>query len=104
MRVDKWYSGTVNKVTLWEESVSIFDDTSAYANKKVYVMTGDAPITIRIAYAAAILYPDLFTMEWADGLNKEIFEKYYPVKDIDPSGKSFVITYDDYTKAKAAAA
>ena len=103
MRVSTWYSGTVNIVDLWEKSVSAFDETSAYIGKNVYVMTGDAPITIRIAYAAAIMYPDVFTMDWANGLNAEVFEKFYPA-DIDTSGKSFVITFDDYDKAKKAAA
>ena len=103
MRVSTWYSGTVDVKDLWEKSVSAFDESEAYTNKHVYVMTGDAPITIRIAYAAAILYPDVFTMDWANDLNKEVFEKFYPA-DINPEGKSFVISYDDYTAAKAAAA
>ena len=102
MRVSTWYSGTVNTVSLWEESVGAFDETSAYLNKNVYVMTGDAPITIRIAYAAAILYPDVFTMEWANGLNKEIMEKFSP-GEINTDGKFFVISYDDYNAAKLAA-
>lgn len=102
MRVSTWYSGTVNKVSLWEESLSTFNDTSAYINHKVYVMTGDAPITVRIAYAAAILYPDVFTMEWANGVNKDMMEKFFP-GEISLDDKFFVITYDDYTAAKAAA-
>ncbi|MBE6527145.1 MAG: hypothetical protein E7Z63_05190 [Thermoplasmata archaeon] len=99
MRVSSWYAGTVDIVTLWEESVGLFNMTESYQNKDVFVITGDAPITIRIAYAAAVMYPDVFSMDWANNLNKEIFEKYYPI-DIDLTDKFFTISYDDYKAAK----
>ena len=99
MRVSSWYAGTVDIVALWEESVGLFDMTSAYKNGNVSVITGDAPITIRIAYAAAMLYPDVFSLDWANDLNKEVFEKFYP-GDINTDGKFFVITYEDYKAAK----
>ena len=56
-------------------------------------MTGDAPVPVRIAYAAYLLHPDLFTEEWANEKNKEYFEKFTDL-DIDFSNLHFLITYD----------
>ena len=58
------------------------------------------PIPVQVAYTAAVLYPDLVSMEWAD----EVFQKFYDVaspasyalEDVIP-----VFTYDDYMAVAA---
>ena len=87
-----WYSGTVDDAAKYSE-LDIFSETQAYQEKGAYVMTGDAPVPVRIAYAAYLLHPDLFTEEWANEKNKEYFEKFTDL-DIDFSNLHFLITYD----------
>ena len=99
IRVSDWYSGSLDIVKKYEESVGLFKQTKAYEDGYVSVITGDAPISIRVAYAAAMMYPDVFSIEWANELNEEAFEKFYPV-DIDFKGKTFAITSEDYEAAK----
>lgn len=93
IRTNDWYSGTVDDQQKYDSSLSIFNKTSAYENGKAYVMTGDAPIPVRIAYAASIMYPDIFSEEWANEKNKEFFDNFTDL-DLDFSSLHFVITYD----------
>lgn len=99
IKTNDWYSGAVDDTAKYEECLSIFDQTKAYQNKNAYVITGDAPIPIRVSYAAAVMYPDLFTEEWADEKNQEFMDKFTDVK-IDVSSLHFIISYDTaYPKA-----
>lgn len=99
IRTGAWYEGNVDPVKMFEESLSIFDKTQAWETDHVAVIAGDAPITVRIAYAAAILYPNLFSMEWADGINKEAMNKFYP-EEVNLDGKYFCITKEVYNALK----
>ena len=94
-----YYSGTVDVVSLFENRLQLFDETQAYENKNIAVVMGNGPVTMRVAYCAALLYPEVFTMEWANNLHKEMMEKFFP-GELDLDGKFFVITYDDYIAAK----
>lgn len=93
IRTNDWYSGTVNDTEKYDESLDLLSHTQAYENKKAFVITGDAPIPLRIAYAAAVMYPEIFSEDWADSLNQEFFDKYTNI-DIDISSLHFIISYD----------
>lgn len=101
IRTGGWYSGTVNVVEKYDESLSYLANTQAYKDGHAAVITGDAPIILRVAYAATVLHPDIFTVEWANQLNEQFFENFYPYK-IDFTNLFFEITYDTYSAAKAA--
>ncbi len=93
IKTGDWYSGTVNDTEKYDTSLSIFDQTEAYQNGNAVVITGDAPIPIRVAYAAVAMYPDIFTEEWADSLNQEFFDNFTDT-GLDLSDLHFMITYD----------
>lgn len=93
IRTNGWYSGTVNATQKYTESMQYLTHTQAYENGKAYVVVGDGPIPIRIAYCAAVMYPSIFSMDWANSVNQEFFQKYYDVP-IDLTGLFFVISPD----------
>ncbi|MBQ8373062.1 MAG: hypothetical protein IJX35_01955, partial [Candidatus Methanomethylophilaceae archaeon] len=93
IKTGDWYSGTVNDSEKYAECLDIFSETQAYQEKNAYVITGDAPVPIRIAYAACVMYPDLFSEKWADEKNKQFFKEFTDL-NIDFSDLHFVITYD----------
>lgn len=66
-----WYGGTA--LTTGKETLKVgpyaLQKTSAYYENEIYVITGDAPIPIRMAYMAHVLYPELFSEQWALNYN-----------------------------------
>jgi ABC-type Fe3+-hydroxamate transport system substrate-binding protein len=82
-----WYSdpGTWDVATM-QNHLSKFAEFKAYDNKQVWHTSGDMPIVARVIYSAAILYPDLFSMEDADKLHQEFVDKFlggiYKVSDL----------------------
>ena len=93
IKTGDWYSGTVDDSKKYAECLDIFSETQAYQEKNAYVITGDAPVPIRIAYASCVMYPDLFSEKWADEKNKQFFKEFTDL-NIDFSNLHFVITYD----------
>jgi ABC-type Fe3+-hydroxamate transport system substrate-binding protein len=93
IRTTGWYSGTVNITEKYNESMQYLIHTQAYENGKAYVVVGDGPIPIRIAYCAAVMYPEVFSVDWANGVNQEFFEKYYDGQ-VDFTNLFFVISPD----------
>ena len=67
---DKWDAATMN------DHLEHFSEFKAYENKQVWHTSGDMPIVARVIYSAAILYPDLFSMEDADKLHQEFVDKF----------------------------
>jgi len=69
-----------------KEHLSHFYRFKAYENKNVYHTSGDMPIVARVLYSAAIMYPDLISMDKADKLHQEFVDKFldgkYTVKDL----------------------
>lgn len=98
VRTNDWYSGTVDDAAKYEDSVGIFSETEAYQNGEAYVITGDAPIPIRIAYAAAVMYPDIFSIDWADQKNQELLDRFTNT-GLDISNLHFYISYEMATGA-----
>ena len=93
IRTNDWYSGTIDDTDKYESSLDILSHTKAYENHDAYVITGDAPIPLRIAYTAAVLYPEIFSEDWADSLNQDFMDKFTDL-DIDLSSLHFIISYD----------
>ena len=91
IKTNDWYSGTVDNDEKYETSLGIFSNTQAYQNGDAKVIVGDAPIPIRVAYAAVALYPEVFTEEWADQVHQEFFGKFLPDVDLDWDNLYFMI-------------
>ena len=80
------------------------DDTMVFINMSL-------PLPCRVAYAAAIMYPDVVSLEFADTFLKETIDKYLPyLNEAQPDGDCDIhedlttfLVYSDYTAEKAAA-
>ena len=86
-------------VEQWEKNMQYFENLDNYHNL-VYV-NNILPGSLRLAYMAAAIYPDLFTKEWADGyLQTFIDAKYTPLvgQTLETICTSF--GYEDYIAAK----
>mgnify|MGYP000865079433 CR=1 FL=1 len=104
IRTNDWYSGTVNVSEKYAESMQYLTKTKAYENGNAYVMVGDGPIVLRVAYAASIMYPDLVSQDWVDSMNQEFFEKFYDKQSgtaVDFTDLFFVISKELADKASA---
>jgi hypothetical protein len=76
-----WYGGTADeegkgleKVT---ERIMAYYLSEPFYNEEVYVLSGDMPVLMRIIYCAHIYYPQLFSKEWADNINKDYTSTYF---------------------------
>ena len=74
---DSWYSDPDG----WDKDkmkdhLSHFYRFKAYEDKQVWHTSGDAPIVARVLYSAAIMYPELFSMEYADKIHQEFVDKF----------------------------
>ncbi len=86
-------------VEQWEKNMQYFENLDNYHNL-VYV-NNILPGSLRLAYMAAAIYPDLFTKEWADGyLQAFINAGYTPLvgQTLETICTSF--GYEDYIAAK----
>lgn len=86
-------------VTQWEKNISYFENLDNY-HDLVYV-NNLLPGSLRLAYMAAAIYPDLFSEEWADGYMQEFIDAgYAPLsgQTLDTICASF--DYEDYIAAK----
>ena len=72
-----WYDDPSSwDVATMQDHLQHFSEFKAYENKQVWHTSGDMPIVARVIYSAAILYPDLFSMEDADKLHQEFVDKF----------------------------
>ena len=55
-----------------------FDVFNCYGEgkEKVYTVSGDCPIVARVLYSAALLYPDLVSMDWANQKHQEFVNQF----------------------------
>ena len=74
-----WYGGTAlseaGKSTLTQGPMA-FSLSEAFYNNNVYVVCGDMPVILRIAYAAHVLYPEIFSADWALNYNIDHSTKF----------------------------
>ncbi len=90
-----WYSDPDTwDVATMQKHLGYFKEFKAYEDKEVWHTSGDMPIVARVIYSAAILYPDLFSMEDANKLHQEFVDKFlggiYKVDDL-----KFVLSQTD---------
>lgn len=90
-----WYLGDFTS----DNVKKIFDPffkMKAYENNEAYIIDGELPIPLRLAYAAEVLYPDLFEEGYADKLHQEFCDKFYSDSNIDISKLTFIYRVADY--------
>ena len=82
-----WYDSPDNyNVANMKENLSHFSNFNAYKSGKVWHISGDMPVVARVLYSASILYPDLFSMDYANEKHQEFVDKFlggsYKVSDL----------------------
>lgn len=92
-----WYGGTAltDGLKTVQSCALAFSDTEAFYNNEVYVLSGDMPIILRTIYAACILYPDLFTKEWADNYNVQYCTQFLGLDENTVRGGTYFVSMDD---------
>ena len=96
-KVFSWYGGTAatdGKDTLQTGPLA-FSNTEAYYNDDVYVVCGDMPVLLRIAYVAHVLYPELFSAEWAESYNVSHSVQFLGMTESQIENGVFFVTMDD---------
>ena len=92
-----WYGGTALDSgfdKLWSY-VMAFSDSEPFYNNEVYVISGDMPLLLRTVYSACILYPELFTEEWADSYNVEHCTQFLGMDEETVRGGTYLVTMED---------
>ncbi len=92
-----WYGGsalTDGKSTLQIGPLA-FSMSEAYYNNNVYVVCGDMPVVLRMAYAAHVLYPDVFSEDWALNYNIDHSKKFLDLSEETIRGGVFYVTMSD---------
>lgn len=92
-----WYGDTSKwSVSSMQSQLKHFEVFDCYGEgkEKVYTISGDCPIVARVLYSAALLYPDLVSMEFANEKHQEFVDMFlggsYKVADCH-----FVLTQKD---------
>ncbi len=92
-----WYGGnalTDGKETL-TKYINNFRTLECYEKNNVFVVSGDMPVMMRIAYIAQTLYTDVFGEDYADNYHKDFVKKFFGWDANMIDGKSFVASMED---------
>ncbi len=85
-------------VSVYSQVMLKYKDTTMYQNKRCYVVAFDLPMPVKIAYAAAALYPSETGGEaWAQGLAQEFYDKFFSSNKFDASKLNVFLTTDEIT-------
>ena len=98
-----WYGNeskwNVNTMQTQLKNFEVFD---CYGSKNVYTVAGDIPIVARVLYSAAIMYPNLISMEYADQMHQEFVDKFLG-SSYNVSEHRFVLSQSDVESMKVPA-
>lgn len=91
---------TSSMVTIWESAMPYYINYPAYEDVVYINLT--MPDACRIAYIAHAMYPDLFSLEWADGVMQSYIDAgFEPLKGQTIKDNIItMISYQDYVNAK----
>ena len=85
-------------IPVYEKHFNKFKPMETVKNGNMYLIDFSLPQTLRIAYMAEIMYPDLF----GEGFGDEWHQKLLDIYGIDfKVDGQFVVTYDEYMASKA---
>lgn len=89
--------GAQDAQALWDKYCLYFEKMDAYKNGKVYFINGSMPVCVRLAYMAALYYPDLFDSDFGSKANQQFIDEYVSALsgkyDVDKDGV-FVVSKD----------
>ncbi|MGN1045445.1 MAG: ABC transporter substrate-binding protein [Candidatus Methanomethylophilaceae archaeon] len=95
-----WYGDESNwNVSTMQSQLKNFNVFECYGSKNVYTISGDIPVVARVLYSAAIMYPDLISMEYADQMHQEFVDKFLG-GSYNVSEHRFVLSQSDVESLK----
>lgn len=91
-----WYGGTAltDGASTLRTYANNWRTLECYENNNVYVICGDMPVMLRIAYVAQTLYGDVFGPDYAYDLHVEFAEKFFGWDESMIRGKAFVASME----------
>lgn len=92
-----WYAGnasTNGKSTL-QQGPYAFQLSEAYYNNQIYEVCGDMPVLLRIAYCAHVLYPGIFSEQWALNYNISHSTQFLGLSEDVIKNGEFFLTMED---------
>jgi len=99
-----WYKGEAEKeregssivggAKVLREYINNFKTLECFEKGNVYVVCGDMPVMLRIAYCAQILYPDIFGEDYGDKYNLDFVKKFFGWNEDMVKGKPFFVSQD----------
>ncbi|MDR0524092.1 MAG: hypothetical protein LBG62_06720 [Candidatus Methanoplasma sp.] len=75
---------------LWDEKVSHFAQWE-HNDTGQYIISLGSPVMVRLAYTAAVFYPDIVSMDWADQFHQKVVDALFNGQEYDVSELTFVI-------------
>ncbi|MBQ8180036.1 MAG: hypothetical protein IJ026_06340 [Candidatus Methanomethylophilaceae archaeon] len=68
--------GEIDIQKTWTSNGELFSDTHAYKNGNYYILNGNIPVHLRVAYMAEIFYPDIFGEGYGDKAHQEYVDEF----------------------------
>lgn len=75
---------------------SYFEETNAYKDGNYYLINGTAPLPVRLAYMAEIMYPDLFEDGWADSVFQRFIDDFTDLENWDVTEHRIIWSVSDF--------
>ena len=97
LRTGNYYDGTVDSDKLWNDYTAPFSEWERGTDGQ-YIISGGMPVPMRVAYALAVMHPELADKGWADGLHQQLVDKFFNGDELDIASMDFVI-HKEYSSA-----
>ena len=97
LRTGNFYSNEVDADQFWNKCTVPFADWEK-GTEGQYIICGGMPVPMRIAYALAVMHPDLADVVWADGLHQQLVDKFFNGDRLDIARMNFII-HKEYSSA-----
>jgi len=68
--------GSTDVNALWSKYCLFFEQMDCYNKGKVYFINGSMPVCVRLAYMAALYYPELFESDFGSKANQSFIDEY----------------------------
>jgi len=92
-----WYDGADKNggYAILKGYAEQFSTMGAFFNENVYIVCGDMPVVLRIAYLAQTMYGDVLGDDFADNYHKDFIVKFFGWEESAIEGKKFCVSLAD---------
>ncbi|WP_400203450.1 dockerin type I domain-containing protein [Candidatus Methanomassiliicoccus intestinalis] len=68
--------GTIDIQKAWDTYSQYFKDMNAYKDGNYYILNGNMPVALRIAYMAQVFYPEIFGENYGEQLHQQYIDNF----------------------------